>query len=118
MKKLLFLGIVVILGALLVITCPDREKHVEAIDRVIDYSVNRAAEESGSAFSDEYLGTLLISQLSSLAVESFLEVDNYFVVSIGRLAFPGEEPQTISVGLLGHVFTVDKEEAYKLLTSE
>lgn len=115
MKKILILGIIVLFGAVLVLTCPDKQKHVDAISSVFDYVAQRAAEEPGGTFSDQYLGAMLLSQISSLAIPSLLEVDNYFVVSIGHISLPNEEPEVVSVGLLGHVFTLNKDDVYDAL---
>ena len=53
------------------------------------------------ADADRYYGKLLV-------------VKNYFVVSVGRIDYDGQE-RIASIGVFGHVFTVDKEDIVKVL---
>ena len=41
------------------------------------------------------------------AVDNLIHVDNHFLFSIGKVRFGGKE-NTVSLGVFGHVFTVDK----------
>ena len=56
--------------------------------------------------------------LTQMLENPFLKVDNYFVVSIGRITLPDTKPQVVSVGVFGHVFTLNKQKVYESLTGE
>ena len=43
------------------------------------------------------------------AIDNLITVDNYFVCSIGKVNYDNKE-HIVSVGLLKHIFTVDKDE--------
>ena len=118
MKKILIAALAVIVVTALAITCPDREKHVEAIESVFDYVAQRSAQKPGSLFDGQYLDALFLSRIASAAIDRFLKVDNYFVVSIGRITLPDTKPQVVSVGVFGHVFTLNKQKVYESLTGE
>ncbi len=103
----------VIVAAAIVITCPDKAKHLEAFDEIIDHSINQ--DETGmAALFSVFGGKRLIHNF----FDPLLHVNNYFVVSIGEIQLAENESKTVSVGLLGHVFTIDKEQAVQILKEE
>ena len=94
MKKLLIL--ILLVGGL-VYTCPEREKHVVAIE---DYVKECSAENGESALSG-----MITSWFASMYIDNKLVVKNYFVCSVGELKHK-EEMHTISIGVLGQVFVL------------
>ena len=61
-------------------------------------------EEMGLAM----LGSVLGSGIAEIVIDKKLFVDNYFVCSIGRIVFEGEE-KIVSVGCFNHVFTMPED---------
>ena len=108
MKKfLIFLLVVLGIGAVAVVTCPDKDAHKDAIQNVIKEAIN---DEMGG--SDNGLSGILSSLGSSVSgwvLDSSLSVENYFVCSVGKFT-GGKEPEVVSVGVFGHVFTISKED--------
>ncbi len=111
-KWLIALLCLLLVVVLLAVTNPDRSKHKDAI-------VNSSREWLGDktkALTDP-LGDLapivggLVDWIGGhgidFVIDQYLEVDNYVVCSVGRFN-TGSEAKTISLGVLGHVFTFDK----------
>lgn len=104
--------LLVVLG-LLVATCPKARMHKEAVADVVSETVGEAfqldsipaddpASRSMKSFAHE-----ATRQIVGVAVDQLLTVDNYWVCSVGRIRYADKRP-VVSVGVLGHVFTVDK----------
>lgn len=111
MKKILFLVILaaVVVGA--VVTCPDKKAHKEALaDTFAEYASYKIDENKDNGLSDVLNEGLKVlrkaggDKVVEATLSQFLEVDNYYVLSIGRLKQGGEK-KLISIGLFGHVFT-------------
>jgi len=111
MKKILFLIILVaaVVGA--VVTCPDKKAHKQALaDTFAEYASYKIDENKDNGFGDilnEGLNVLRkagADKVVEATLSQFLEVDNYYVCSIGSIKRDGEK-QLISIGLFGHVFT-------------
>ena len=109
MKKfLIFLLVLLGIGAVAVVTCPDKEAHKEAIKNVVKETIR---DEIG-AYSENVLSGVFSSLGSSVSgwlLDNSLSVENHFVYSVGKFT-GGKEPQTVSVGAFGHVFTISKED--------
>ena len=111
MKKILFLVILAaaVVGA--VVTCPDKKAHKEALaDTFAEYASYKIDENKDNGLSDvlneglKALRKVGGDKVVEATLSQFLEVDNYYVLSIGRLKQGGEK-KLISIGLFGHVFT-------------
>jgi len=111
MKKILFLVILaaVVVGA--VVTCPDKKAHKEALaDTFAEYASYKIDENKDNGLSDvlneglKALRKVGGDKVVEATLSQFLEVDNYYVLSVGRLKQGGEK-KLISIGLFGHVFT-------------
>ena len=114
MKAIFYtLLIIIILGGICVATCPDREAHSAAlkdlVNQVITAELSGEEEDAGLVAFGSMIGT----GLGGLVIDNMLNVENYFVCSIGSVTYDGEA-QTVSVGLLNHVFTIDKEKALQM----
>lgn len=101
----------VLLVGLLVATCPTPEQHAAAVSNVVSGAVGDLLQ-SDSVSSDNPFGAALksfasgaTSQVAGRVVGSALTVDDYHVCSIGRIRYDGKS-HVVSVGVLGHVFTV------------
>lgn len=110
---LTILLIIVIIAGAMVITCPDKARHIEAIGEVIDNSI--CQDDTGvAALFSAFGGKKLILNV----IDPFFNVDNYFIVSIGKIRLDENESKPVSVGILGHVFTIDKEKAKQMLEEQ
>ena len=105
--------IIVILSATCVVTCPDKEAHTDALMEVLTDVVE---EEMGEEMTENALNLTLSSMaigLGKMIVKNTMEVDNYFLFSVGKA---GEN--TVSVGVMNHVFTISKEELMKKMEEQ
>ena len=108
MKKLLTLIIVVLLGAIMTQTVPDKKAHKAAMMVAIKEYV---AEETEHRIGDNILGDIskaIINGSAKLVLGSKLKVHNYYLFNTTTVRIDGKD-QLMSVGVLGHVFTFDKE---------
>ena len=118
-KWLIALLCLLLVVVLLAVTNPDRSKHKDAI---VDSSREWLGDKT-KALTDP-LGDLapivggLVDWIGGhgidFVIDQYLEVDNYVVCSVGRFN-TGDEAKTISLGVLGHVFTFDKQDVDQAL---
>lgn len=108
MKKLISLLIFVIIVVAFVITCPDKEKHREAIKSAVAEKLAKDMDEKpeDKRTGLEELGNMFATGLTDIFLSTNLNVKNYFVLSIGEVYFDGQTRE-ISVGFLNHVFVPD-----------
>lgn len=117
MKKFITaLLIIAGLAAVMTVTCPDRQKHKDALQEIVDEIIND--EISGDTYGLGYFAFFLGSKFMNLTIDSVLHVDNYFVLSIGRLDLPDGQSEKVSLGILGHIFTIDKETALQMINAQ
>ena len=113
MKKFLItLLIIVGLAAVCIVTCPDKQDHKDALMDVVNsklnQEMNKISEDEGLAL----FGSALGSKIVEVVLDNKLEVKNCFVFSRG-LMDTSEGVNTVSIGVLGHVFTTSKEKFSK-----
>lgn len=98
MKKLLIaLFVVVVIAGIFVISCPDKPLHVSVLKQEL---LDNATETPKNGW--EAVGNVLVSSIAETMIENSLSIENYFLFSLGKY-----EGKTVSIGLLGHVFTGD-----------
>jgi hypothetical protein len=114
--------ILAILFATMVFTCPDRQKHEEAIQEVTKAWVGDKVDENMGSITGMggVFGDLINKALKELTgfgtdkvISSYLDVTNYLVCSVGRMSIGNNEKKMVSLGLFGHVFTFGKEDIEK-----
>lgn len=115
-KALIAIIAVLIVGAAAVVTCPDKQAHKDAIMAVVNEKINEGfktddAELQGLSALFGSLG----SGIASKIVENRLVVKNHFLWSTGELQNLDGEYNQISVGVFGHIFTIDKEDLDKAI---
>lgn len=99
----------------LAFTCPGKKAHQAAIRDLITETLD---EEPPEIIPQELLpvwnvlGSLAAGQLIDVLLDSQLEVRNYAIFSIGRIQLP-DEKKTVSFGILGKIYTFDKEDIQK-----
>jgi len=112
--------VLVLLGALMVYSCPNKQKHSEKLATVISDGVSEAVEKTNSTAANDIVGKafdMVGGNLRKMVIETladqFLEVDDHKLCSVGKIHYDGED-HIVSVGLLGYVFTVDKAKIKQL----
>ena len=110
-KVLIILGAIIAISLLLFATCPDRNKHKEAISDAFNKYINNKINENPNP-NDLFTqaGVTFFNGLVKIGIDNTLVVDNYGVVSIGYVNKVNGERQKVSFGLLGHVFTFSQED--------
>ena len=114
--------ILAILFATMVFTCPDRSDHEAAIQEVTKAWVGDKVDENlngitgvGGVFGD--LINKAIKELTGFGtdkvISNYLDVKNYVICSVGRMAIGEGEEKMVSLGAFGHVFTFGKEDIEK-----
>lgn len=112
---LLSLLILAIIGAAFVFTCPTEEQHKMVLSGVIKDAVSDMTDEALPGNNNVWLrgiqkvGGIVLSGLVDDVIDEFIVVDNYFVCSVGKVHFSGKS-HLVSVGVPGHVFTMNKED--------
>ena len=110
--KLILCAILVIAIAALLLTCPGRKAHREALIDAIGNSLITKANlnllgDAAKSFKEANYG------FYNNAVDPCLKVMGYGLFSIGYI-HDGENPQEkISFGIFGHVYVKDKENIYR-----
>lgn len=114
-----FLIGIAILLVVLFLTCPSTANHKETISNVVSETLKEESEkttpiaESGiidKAFEQLFFTT--IDKAVQFTIDNMVKVENYGVCSIGKIHLDGKN-HVISVGVLGHVFTIDKKDLEK-----
>ena len=113
------IGILVSLVAfvcLLIFTCPSAEEHKRVLSDVVTSTVNDAAtavakDADNDIFSKalQTVNDVFTKKVVDAAMDNLISVDNYFVCSVGKVHFGGKS-YIVSLGVLNHVFTLNKEQ--------
>jgi len=108
-KKILIGIALVALAITMGRTVPDKKAHKEAMMEAVKAYVDDEATQRGlgdNILTD--LGKGIVNKTIEVALNSKLEVDNYFLFNTTHVDL-GDETKTLSLGVLGYVFTFDKE---------
>lgn len=104
------------LVAVLILTCPKPEQHKETLAGVITATVNDAVHDSDDITGNEVIdyafraiSDVFAGKVINAAVNNLVTVDNYVVCSLGKVHYHDED-HIVSLGLLGHIFTVDEDD--------
>jgi len=109
MKKFLIGALVLIVVIAMVKTVPDKKAHKKAMMEAVKEYVDEEAAQRG--IGNSILGRLgkgIVNKTVEVALNSKLEVDNYLIFNTTHVELD-DEVKTLSLGILGHVFTFDKE---------
>lgn len=120
MKKVIIIILILVgVGLVAVVTCPDRQDHKDAIMAVVNESINDELKPTNE--EDAGLSVLFGSIGSSVVnyfIDNRLTIKNHFVYSTGVFKDLEGEEKTVSVGVFGHVFTFKKEDIKEYLVGE
>ncbi len=109
MKKLLVAIIILLTAILMTQTVPSKKEHIKVIMENVKEYVSKETESilGDNILSD--LGKVLASNSIKLTLDSKLKVHDCYLFNYTTMYFDDKE-QLLSVGLLGHIFTIDKDE--------
>ena len=107
---------VVAVSALLVITCPSKEKHKRVIRNQLTELVKSEINTEDIDTENPFVKVLSAVgvQLLDIFIEKNLVVKNYGLFSVAKA---GEPAETISIGVLGMVFFTAKDKNISLGTT-
>lgn len=88
------------------VTCPKKDQHVQVLSDRVASAINDEFGQHGEEL--ESFGILYGSSLIRKIFANFVTVDNYFLFSVGKAKYQGEE-HLVSVGIFGHIFSKSKE---------
>lgn len=117
MKGFLYtLLFVFILSLVCVVTCPDKDAHSDALMNLFNVAWQTELSEITTNENEGLLmlGSALGTGVAEYVIDKHLIVDNYFVCSIGRFNYDGEE-NIVSLGILNHIFTKSEEDLLREL---
>ena len=107
---------VVAVSALLVITCPSKEKHKRVIREQLTGLVKSELNTENIDTENPFVKVLSAAgtQLLDIFIDKNLVVKNYGLFSVAKA---GEPSETITIGVLGMVFLSPKEKNISLGTT-
>lgn len=97
--------------AVLVVTKPSRSSHLEAIDRACYDYLSESVDSSivgGIPVMADGVKNVAGSFIGEV-VEQHFELHDRLLWNVGKFTY-GDKEKTVSVGILGHVFTFDKDD--------
>lgn len=108
---------VVAVSALLVITCPSKERHKTFIRNKVTELIKNELPTEDINTENPFVKILSAAgvQLLDIFIEQNLEVKNYVFFSVAKTGDPAE---TISIGVLGMVFFTAKDKNISLGTTD
>ena len=119
-KSGLSIIIIVLLGLVMFVTCPKENDHKNAICLAINKAVDEKLGDN-SLFSltgiVNFAGKWVIKKGANVFIDSYVEVDSYGLLSVGRYTFEGHN-DVISVGMFNHVFTMSKDDILEELEKQ
>ena len=106
-------ALVITVGLLIamMVSCPKKSSHTEVLADRITSVIN---DEMGDDSVILALSSLFGGSISKYVVNNCVDVKDYVLFSIGKYEYEGKS-NTVSFGILGHVFTVSKERLKKEL---
>lgn len=102
-KGTITLLVVLAICAVCIVTCPDKQKHQDALITLLRTAPDKVIDESDDDLLS-VLSSLLKPELAKYTIENNMLYENKFLYSLGKLESDGEL-KTVSFGILGHVFT-------------
>ena len=108
-------GVLVVL-ALLLVTRPSRKAHVDAIASACRAYTSEKIDSSWLSITTVTAegGKWVMNRLVDDFIERHLSTDDYFLLNVGHMEVLGES-KMVSLGILGHVFTFDKQDVARVV---
>lgn len=110
LKSVVFVVLIaVVLGGYMSKKLPTKEEHQSAMMKAVNELVDDEARAHGLGDNElTRLGKGTLASVVEAALSSRLELDNYYVFNTTHIRYKGKD-KIVSVGVLGHVFTFDKD---------
>jgi hypothetical protein len=108
MKNLLIILIFLLVAVILILTRPSKEQHKEAMMKAIEEYVDEEARDRLGDNALAKIGRGIVVKTAETALNSKLRENNYFVFNTTSVHLKGKD-NTLSVGVLGMVFTFNKD---------
>ena len=102
-KKIIVLLVVVATAVVMLLTCPAKEAHCDAVDQELSDIVMEGFYSNPGMESFAPLAGLFMPSVVSSLVKTQLNVSNFFLVSAGYVNYNGKR-NYVSLGVFGHVF--------------
>lgn len=110
MKKSFIICVALIaLAVVMAVTCPKKEAHVQAVDQAVTSAMDKAMADKDDVGFGMVLGNVVAKTLSSTFLSGMIDVDDYVLFSRGTISM-GNQTETVSWGVLNHVFTIDDDD--------
>ena len=108
--------IALVVGGILVFTCPQKKAHEDVIRQEFNSAMSQKMGASNGIIEAgiQMVSKYFMGVAAESALDKLLTVDNYFVCSLGKIEYEGKE-RVASIGLLNHVFTVNNEDIVRVL---
>ncbi len=113
-KTRMAIVIILLMAVIMVLTVPEKKQHKEKMMAAMKEFVD---EECSERFGDNILtgiGKSVVLKTAETALNSKLKVKNFYLFNTTYVRLNGED-HTLSLGLLGMVFTFDKEMLHEKL---
>lgn len=111
-RVLIGIGVVLLLA---ILTNPGKEKHKEALQKVMlsQMEIPVAPDESTSEWEQagQTMGLVLGQAMANQLLEQALSVDNYFLFSTAKARMNGEDSRVLTIGVFGMVHFLDEKNA-------
>ena len=125
MKKIVWVLVVLLIGAGAALTCPDKAAHKSAlmaaantyVDDKVDSKVGTTGIAGAIGQGLKAVKKAVGAPAASLLLDKYLEVDSYGVLTVGKIVKKSES-KTVSLGVFGHVFTPSSEMIDKALNEK
>ena len=108
--------IVLALLILLAVSCPDKQRHKDAINQEVSSAVTNTLV--GKVGNWAVMGNLLVTKVVDMVLDSNIDMHNYLVCSVTTAEYNGKQ-RVLSVGALGNVWVLfDREQLQKVIEQQ
>lgn len=113
------IGLIIFILAIFAITNPSADAHKEKVRTEASKAVEKAVGSTDNNFFSQALRSVAKMMAGSVmdeAMNQLFEYHNYIVCSMGSVEFNGKQ-HTVSLGILGNVYTMNADDMVKALES-
>ena len=108
-RKWWIMLIIIAIVGLFAVTCPDKQRHREAISSEVSTAVTTSLMSHlgswGQSSQAAVVGNMFVSKLVDIAIDSNMDVQNFLVLSIAKTEIDGKS-RVMSVGALNNVWVL------------
>ncbi len=108
-RKWWIMLIIIAIVGLFAVTCPDKQRHREAISSEVSTAITHSLMSHLGSFGTSnkvaVVGNMFVSKLVDYAIDSNMDVQNFLVLSIAKTEIDGKS-RVMSVGALNNVWVL------------